>query len=95
MALEHTKRTKKTADTGRQTKRLVYCGPNLPGGKLQAFSVFKGGLPAHVDALIADCPDVRALIVPVDRLSVVRSRLTDKTSAEFAMYAAVRKHFNV
>jgi hypothetical protein len=87
------KSNKKTVPAKRE--RLVYCGPNLPGGRLPAFTVFAGGIPGNVQAIIAECADVRGLIVPVDRLAVVRARVSDRTTAEAALYAAVRKHFNV
>ena len=44
--------------------RLIYVGPNIPGGILQRFQIFKGGLPPHAKELFDKVPTT-------DRKSVV------------------------
>lgn len=83
-----TTRTKKPA-----REQVIYCGPNLPGGKLVAFTVFSGGIPAYVQEYIDACPAISGLVVPVADLGKVRARLGDKTSREASLFAQVRKHF--
>lgn len=55
-------------DAPTENRRVVYLGPNIAKGLLTTGSVFKGGLPAHVERLIEKCSEIRLLIVPVDRV---------------------------
>lgn len=62
----------KQANTKEITKRaqLIYCGPNLQGGILTQYTVFRGnGLPKHLDQHIADCPAISRLFVSPDLLN--------------------------
>ncbi len=57
--------------TAEPTKRtqLIYCGPNLKGGILNQYTVYRGdGLPKHLDQHIADCPAIRRLFVAMQQL---------------------------
>lgn len=80
---------KQTAPTG----PVAYIGPNLPGGKLFQFAVFRNGKPAYVQQLIEECSALKFLFVPVSRLSVARQKLSDKTSVEYAKFAEASRHF--
>lgn len=73
--------------------RLVYCGPNVPGGLLTSYTVYKNGIPAHLQATLEKCPDLKYLFVPVEKL--VNAREEIKTSGAFLhqKYEVVRKHF--
>ncbi len=53
-------------------QRLVYCGPSFPGGRLNQFTVYKGGFPDYLDDLVAFCPAVKELFVPVEELAKTR-----------------------
>ncbi|TGV00498.1 hypothetical protein EN829_057705, partial [Mesorhizobium sp. M00.F.Ca.ET.186.01.1.1] len=35
------------------TKQLIYVGPNLPGGRLMQYTVFRSGVPEY----LTDLPD--------------------------------------
>lgn len=61
----------------------IYIGPNLPGGKLAAFTVFRYEIPAHIEALIQALPDLRRLIVPVASMSKSQVRSQTQGTAEY------------
>src|SRR5699024_12103901 len=75
---------KKPAEAGKVTKlpasqvapktakakvATVYAGPNVPGGVLSQFTVFREGVLApHVKQIVERYPAIKRLIVPVSRL---------------------------
>ena len=71
----------------------VYIGPNLPGGTLSSFTVFKNGVPAHVEQLVAQTPELADLFVPVSRLAESRRRLARHGREARAYRAVVKKFF--
>ena len=71
--------------------RLVYVGPNIPGGILQRFQVFKGGLPPHAKGLIEQVPEVGELFVPVKDLESMRCRIEDPGTNEARLFYAVQQ----
>lgn len=72
----------------------IYAGPNVPGGGLSQFSVFKNGILApHIKQIIARFPAIKRLIVPVSKLAAVQSKLADQTSAEHAQFQACLEEF--
>ena len=70
---------KKKADT------LIYCGPSFPG-RLQQYSVFRGGVPKYLDNLIEECPNIKSMIVPISKLAITRDKLNKKGSRENQLY---------
>ena len=71
--------------------RLVYVGPNIPGGILQRFQVFKGGLPPHAKGLIEQVPEVGELFVPVKDLGSMRRKIEDPGTNEARLFYAVQQ----
>jgi hypothetical protein len=69
--------------------RMVYCGPNIPGGALQQFTVFKGGFPLHLAELVEKCPAIKLLCVSPDQLQATRIGVTVKGSASNIAYGEV------
>lgn len=70
----------------------IYVGPNLAGGVLARYTVFKDGkmLP-HVQELLEQNPDVKALIVPVSKLAVTEQQLADPSSVVAAKFNALQR----
>lgn len=62
---------------------FVYVGPNLPGGKLSAFTVFRGKPPAHIAALMEEKPEIKRLIVPVAQIAEALQKARTQGTAEF------------
>jgi hypothetical protein len=52
--------------------RVIYIGPNVPGGALQRFQVFKGGIPPYCKDLTAKIPEIKEMFVPVEGLEAAR-----------------------
>lgn len=71
--------------------RLVYVGPNIPGGILQRFQVFKGGLPPHAKGLIEQVPEIGELFVPVKDLESMRRKIEDPGTNEARLFYAVQQ----
>lgn len=70
----------------------VYIGPSLPDGSLMQHTVFKNGLPPHVEQLKLQTPEVGHLIVPVTQLSAARQRLVRHGVEAKAYRTVVRKY---
>lgn len=66
--------------------KKVYCGPNLPG--LNQFTIIDG-VPKIIMIHIESCPAIEKLIVPIDRLSNTRLRLSVKGSYEQKKYLEI------
>lgn len=70
---------------------LIYCGGNFPAGKLASFTVFKDGIPSHIEGLIKECPAIRSLFVPVEKFALTMQKINDKNSAEHQIFKQVEK----
>jgi len=77
------KATGKTSKTP-QPQQLIYVGPNLPGGRLSRFRVFREGIPPYLDDIIQDNPDLERLIVPLDIFPDVVKRVETPGTIEHA-----------
>ncbi|HOV79366.1 MAG TPA: hypothetical protein PK728_04610 [Bacillota bacterium] len=73
-------------------ERLIYCGPNIPGGALQRYTVFKGGLPAHLTGLFEKCPAVKTLFVPPVDLARVDRAIGTKGTPEHSAFQEVLQY---
>lgn len=69
-------------------ERFAYYGPNLPG--LAHGTVFKGGIPPTVQDKIKENPLIKEAIIPLRQLGKTLAALRDGTSAEAAIYAALK-----
>lgn len=72
--------------------RLIYCGPNIPGGALPQYTVFKGDLPAHLADLFEKCSAIKSLCVPVTALTATQKALGFAGSAEHIAYGQVLEY---
>ncbi len=88
MATNSSKKEKQPAVPARP-ERFIYCGPNIPGGSLPRYTVYKGGLPAHLDGLFSQCPAVKALFVPVADLARTEGAIASKGTPENLRWQSV------
>jgi hypothetical protein len=88
------KKESKSFVQSKKTGPVIYIGPNLPGGTLSAFTVYKNGLPVHIKDLQEKTPELKALFVPVSDLATARRRL-NRPGPEANAVQAVRKKFNM
>lgn len=63
-------KAKVTSQENVRRSQLIYCGPNLKGGILTQYTVYRGnGLPKHLDKLISECPPIGRLFVSPGELN--------------------------
>lgn len=88
--------TTKTKPTAPKTKTgpLIYVGPNLQGGGLSQFIVFRTGLTPHVQSLIEKQPDIEKLIVPLEKMAVALARSRQPGTLEHTAFEKLRKGVN-
>ncbi len=70
---------------------VIYTGPNIFALALQRFQVFRGGLPPYVKRAIEKIPEIKQLIVPVNKLEGMRARINKPGTAEARFFNAVQK----
>jgi hypothetical protein len=71
--------------------RLIYVGPNVPGGILQRFQVFKGGFPPHCKDLFEKVPEIKELFVPVEGLEAMRRNIGEPGTNEARIFYVVQQ----
>lgn len=94
---EPKKQAQKVAEAPKEAKKeaTIYVGPALQGGKLGRYTIFKGGdLLPNVAELAKEHKSIKALIVPVSKLSEVERRLKDPTSIESVRFKEAGKIFS-
>lgn len=79
------------AEVAERSAPLIYLGPNLPAGRLLQSTVFRGGIPAYLEPLLVEQPDVAALIVPVDEMSGAQARIVQAGTPEYVAYQTILK----
>lgn len=75
---KNTAKTAREAGKSLQTLRhqqMIYVGPNLPGGRLSRFTVFREGVPQYLDDVLEQQPAVKSLIIPVNEMSAALNRV--------------------
>lgn len=76
-----------------QPQRLIYCGPNIPGGELRQFTIFRGGYPKYLSELFIECSAIKELFVPVADLARTRADAEKPGSEVNRLCQEVRRHF--
>lgn len=72
---------KEPAATAKKTpEQQIYAGPTIPKHGLFHWAVFRGGLPAFVDAVLKEHPWAGALFVPIADLADAKRQLADSAS---------------
>jgi hypothetical protein len=75
-------------------QQVIYCGPTLPRQYgLPQYRVFIGGIPAHLAEVIAICPAINALIVPVGDYAKTKIAIATKGTPQATLYAQIVKQF--
>lgn len=82
---------KKNAPVNQNPKqpRLIYVGPNLGNGRLAQYTVFKEGIPKHLDDVVEKYPLITELFVPVPNLAVAQAKIATVGSLEYQAYQSV------
>lgn len=85
------KDTPKKQKAPQKPGRLIYCGPNLPGGLLQQHTIYKGGTPKHLDNVIEKCPAFKALFVEPARLTETMIDVNTPGTVKNLLYQEVKE----
>ncbi len=72
-------------------ERYMYCGPSLPGGLLQQHTIYKEGIPEHLNAIVEKCPAIKALFVAPAKLQAVTAAIQSTGSLENLRYKEIQK----
>jgi hypothetical protein len=86
-------KTKKAAPK-QKPEQLIYCGPNFPGGAIQSFTAFKGGLPGYVNDLAQKCPAIKKLCVPITNFNKTRQAINISGTPENRFYKQILDFVN-
>ena len=81
--------TKKAPAEIKRPEQVIYIGPNLPGGLLQRYTVFKGGIPLHITQITEKCPALQGLFVPVENFATAEQSLSAIGSAGNSLFSQV------
>lgn len=68
---------------------VIYCGPSVPKGKIISGSLYRGGLPKNIEAMIGKIPEIGKLIVPVGKLAETQRKIAVAGTEENRLYQAV------
>lgn len=71
--------------------RVIYCGPNLPGGALHKYSVFKGGIPEHLKNIIEENPMIKILFVNPSKLTETECAIRQTGTPENIAFNKIAK----
>ncbi|RXZ84585.1 hypothetical protein EBB07_00785 [Paenibacillaceae bacterium] len=80
-------KTKKEPKVSKE--QLIYVGPNLRGGRLLRFTVFREGVPDYLSELVKQ-PEVSRLLVPVSALSETLQRVDTAGTLEHKAFEALK-----
>ena len=75
-------------------RRLIYVGPNVPGGILQRFQVFRGEIPPYCKSLIEKIPEIKELFVPVENLEEIRRKIKESGTNEARLFDLAQGKLN-
>lgn len=70
---------------------LIYCGPSF-SGELQQFTVFKNGIPKHLNNKIKECQDIEKMFIPISELAKVKEKLSVEGSRENQIYKKILEY---
>jgi hypothetical protein len=88
--------TAAAATTTTTTEQVIYCGPTLPAKYgLQQYTVFKGGIPDHIQSIIKDYAPLGVLIVDVEKLGATKAAINTTGTVEAVTYKNIVKKFRM
>lgn len=78
-----------TLKDDKRSERLIYLGPNLPGGKLSKYAIYKGGLPTHLNDVYEACPAIKKLFVEPSIMAKKEQAINQKGTPESVFFSQV------
>ncbi len=67
----------------------IYLGPNIFALSLKKFQVFSNGRPAYMRRAIEKIPEIESLIVSVNDLTEMRTKIEKSGTAENKLYKKI------
>lgn len=86
------KKTKNEPGAPAPTSSLIYCGPNITRAMLLQFTVYKEGMPKHLDKHIEKCPGIKHLFVPVDGFTKTMEAVRKSGTAENTWFKQIAEY---
>ena len=78
-----------TPKVDERPERLIYIGPNLPGGKLSKYAIYKGGIPTHLNDVYEACPAIKKLFVAPSIMAKKEQAINQKGTPESVFFNQV------
>ncbi|MNO15518.1 hypothetical protein D3C76_51840 [compost metagenome] len=75
----------------KESTRVIYIGPNLSNGRLAQYTVFKDGVPKHLEDVIEKNPVIKDLFVPLARLADAQAKIATVGTIEHQAYQLILK----
>ncbi|MGG1442094.1 hypothetical protein ABE354_08545 [Brevibacillus laterosporus] len=72
-------------------EQLIYIGPNIPGGRLVQNTVFRDGIPEHLNDLKEKHPQLNDLFVPVTQFIEAQAQIQRPGTTEYQAYQALSR----
>lgn len=89
MAKKNAEITEKKQAAPEKPERLIYLGPNIAGGALQRYTVFKGGIPKHIKALFSGKAYLRLFAEPAKMAETIQ-KIERKGTPEHMIYEKIK-----
>lgn len=71
-------------------KHVVYCGPNITEMGIVQFAIYKGGYPTNVLSAMANFPDIKKLMVPIEGLSEFRIKMVQAGTEPHRLFHQIK-----
>jgi hypothetical protein len=74
-----------------KNEKVIYVGPTLSAGRLAFATIYIGGLPEHINAIVAEKPWFKQLFVPVAKMAEAVAETKKKGSALHTLYKRAKE----
>lgn len=81
---------KQVKEEVKKEEPVIYIGPTIPN-RIKQYTVYKG-VPASVEELKKEIPELKHLFVNVSKLNESKAKLSDETSYLSVIYNTVASH---
>lgn len=89
--VEKRKTTPKPKPKSKKKGQLIYIGPNIENGRLSRYTVFKDGLPKHIEILVEQRPEIEQMIIPVSDFANVNTRISQSGTLENQLFKQLKE----
>lgn len=73
-----------------KVEQKIYVGPNLLG--LPKYTVVESVKAAHIQSIIKECPEVKKMFVPIEKMSETEQRIGQKGTLEHRHYKVATEY---